>query len=156
MYIGIWTSHQLPHGLINYRYLDTKAKCRHLKKFTCKGKLRQVFIRVYRLEIQSVMLLFSTKLCELLPPSLWFSPSPSPTPSCTCTGTVCNEGDGESQMDNSWCKVPLQVNFFRWRHLLRYIVLLVHELPIDYLSELIWIWHYHDVCPGVLSNISEL
>jgi hypothetical protein len=40
------------HGLINY--IDTKAKCRHLKILTCKGTLRQVFIRVrvYRLEIQ--------------------------------------------------------------------------------------------------------
>ncbi len=37
--------------------------------------------RVYRLEIQSVMLLFSTQLCDLLPlqPSLWF-PSLVPTP----------------------------------------------------------------------------
>ncbi len=53
------------HGLINY--IDTKAKCLHLKKLTCKGTLRQVFIRVYRLEIQSVMLVFSSQLCELLP-----------------------------------------------------------------------------------------
>jgi hypothetical protein len=30
------------HGLINF--IETKAKCRHLKKFTCKGTLRQVFI----------------------------------------------------------------------------------------------------------------
>jgi hypothetical protein len=30
--------------------VDTKAKCRHLKKLTCKGTLRQVFIRVYILE----------------------------------------------------------------------------------------------------------
>jgi hypothetical protein len=30
------------HWLINY--IDTKAKCRHLKKLTCKGTLRQVFI----------------------------------------------------------------------------------------------------------------
>ncbi len=30
------------HGLINY--IDTKEKCRHLKKLTCKGTLRQVFI----------------------------------------------------------------------------------------------------------------
>ncbi len=29
-----------------YRQLGTKAKYRHLKKFTCKGTLRQVFIRV--------------------------------------------------------------------------------------------------------------
>jgi hypothetical protein len=58
------------NGLINY--MDTKEKCRHLKKFTYKGTLWQVFIRVYRLEIQSVMLVFSTQLCELLPlsPSL--------------------------------------------------------------------------------------
>jgi hypothetical protein len=34
---------------------------------TCKGTLRQVFIRVYRLEIQSVMLVFSTQLHNLLP-----------------------------------------------------------------------------------------
>ncbi len=55
----------LAHGLINY--IDTKAKCLHLKEVTCKGILRQVFIRIYRLEIQSVMLEFSTQLCELLP-----------------------------------------------------------------------------------------
>jgi len=38
------------------------------QKITCKGPLRQVFIRVYRLEIQAVRLVFSTQLCELLPP----------------------------------------------------------------------------------------
>jgi hypothetical protein len=48
-------------------YIDTKAKCRHLKKLTCKETLRQVFIRVYKLEIHSVMLVFSIQLCELLP-----------------------------------------------------------------------------------------
>jgi hypothetical protein len=36
------------------------------KKLTCKGTLRQVFIRVYRLAIQSDMLVFSTQFCELL------------------------------------------------------------------------------------------
>ncbi len=40
------------------RLIEGNAKCRHLKKLTCKGTLRQVFIRVYRLEIQSVMLVF--------------------------------------------------------------------------------------------------
>ncbi len=55
------------HGLINY--IDTKAKCRRLKKFTRKGNLWQVFIRVrfYRPKIPSVMLVFSNQLCELLP-----------------------------------------------------------------------------------------
>jgi len=41
------------HGLVNY--IDNKAKCRHLKKLTCKGTLRQVFIRVNRLVILSVI-----------------------------------------------------------------------------------------------------
>jgi hypothetical protein len=50
-------------GLINYT--DTKAKCRHLKTLTYKGTLRQLFIRLYRLEIQSVILVFFTQLCEL-------------------------------------------------------------------------------------------
>ncbi len=48
------------HGLINY--IDTKVKCRHLNKLISKGTLRQMFIRVYRLEIQSVMLVFSMQL----------------------------------------------------------------------------------------------
>ncbi len=53
------------HGLINY--IDIKAKCHHLKILPCKATLRQVFIRVYVLEIQSVMLVFLTKLCKVLP-----------------------------------------------------------------------------------------
>ncbi len=32
------TGEESGHGLINY--IDTKAKCRHLKKLTCKGTLR--------------------------------------------------------------------------------------------------------------------
>ncbi len=44
------------------RLIEGNAKYHHLKKLTCKGTLRQVFIRVYRLEIQSVMLVFSTQL----------------------------------------------------------------------------------------------
>jgi hypothetical protein len=40
------------------------------KKLTCKGPSRWVFIRVYKQEIQSVMLVFSTQLCELLSPNL--------------------------------------------------------------------------------------
>jgi hypothetical protein len=61
----------LDHGLINF--IDTKIKCRHLKKLTCKGTLWQVFIRVFRLEIQSVMLVFSyfdLLSISTIPPSL--------------------------------------------------------------------------------------
>ena len=35
----------LQHGL--NEYIGTKAKCCHLKKLTCTGTLRQVFIRGY-------------------------------------------------------------------------------------------------------------
>ncbi len=65
------------HGLINY--IDTKAKWLHIKKLSCNGTLLQVFIRVYRLEIQSVMLVFSTQLVNFCPlPSLWFNSPPFP------------------------------------------------------------------------------
>jgi hypothetical protein len=42
-------------------YVDTKTKCRHLKKFTFKGTLQQVFIRVYRQEIQYVVRVYTYK-----------------------------------------------------------------------------------------------
>jgi hypothetical protein len=50
------------------------------KKLTCKATLRQVFPRVYRLEIKSVMLVFSTQLYDLLPlsSSLWLPLPPFP------------------------------------------------------------------------------
>jgi hypothetical protein len=43
-----------------------RHQSRQLKKLTCKSTLRQVFLRIYGLEIQSVMLVFSTQLCKLL------------------------------------------------------------------------------------------
>jgi hypothetical protein len=62
---AIFSDFAADHGLINY--IETKAKGCHLKKFTCKGTLRQVFIRVYRLEIHfNHMLVFLTQLCKLL------------------------------------------------------------------------------------------
>ncbi len=45
------------HGLINY--IETKVTCRSLKELTCKGTLQHVFVRVYRIEIQSLILVFS-------------------------------------------------------------------------------------------------
>jgi hypothetical protein len=50
------------HGL-----KKTPKQCHYLKLLTCKETLWQVFIRVYRLEITSVMFVFSTQICELLP-----------------------------------------------------------------------------------------
>ncbi len=50
------------------------------KKLTCKGTLQQMFIRVYRLEIQSVMLEFSTQICEMCPSHLPSGSTPHPSP----------------------------------------------------------------------------
>ncbi len=123
---GLLRTHSLNRRLINF--IDTTAKCRHLKKLTRKGTLR--FIRVYRLEIQSVMLVFSTQLCELLPlsPSLWFN-SLLPCPPSQVNKytvymhTVWKNGGGGM----IWCSEPytdknLQQSpftgkfFFRWRN----------------------------------------
>ncbi len=40
------------------RFIEVNAKCRHLKILACKGTLRQVFIRVYRLEIANFLRTF--------------------------------------------------------------------------------------------------
>jgi hypothetical protein len=85
------------HGLINYK--DTKAKCRHLKKWTYTGTSRKVFIQVSRLEIQSVNLVFLTQFYILY------------------TSTVCSVwGGGYGVLGlrqiNAYRKVPFQVNFF--------------------------------------------
>jgi hypothetical protein len=70
-----------PHGLSNY--IDTKAKCCHLKILTCNGTLLQVFIRVYRLEIQSVMLrYFRPSFVNCCPPNLLSSSVLSPPSLC--------------------------------------------------------------------------
>jgi hypothetical protein len=102
------------HGLINY--VDITAKFRHLKKLTCKGTLRQVFIRVYRMEVEPVMLLFSTQLCELLSVSTLPSPFfPCVNKYTTYTYTVFRGGGGYEILDltqiNACRRVPLQVHF---------------------------------------------
>jgi hypothetical protein len=64
-------SHKKERLIVVYRYTHElyrhQSKMSSSKKLTGKVTLQQVFIRVYRLEIQSVMLVFSTQLCELLP-----------------------------------------------------------------------------------------
>ncbi len=91
------------------------------KQLTCKGTLRQMLIRVYRLEIQPVMFVFSTQLSELLP--LTFSLvqlSPSPPLPCVNKYTVytytVSKGGGRfwaSDRLKPAAKSFLQVNFFR-------------------------------------------
>ena len=52
--------------------VDTKAKCRHLNKIAVKGLCGRclsefIDIQYGHMDIQSVILVFSTQLCELLP-----------------------------------------------------------------------------------------
>jgi hypothetical protein len=69
------------------RLIEVNAKCRHLKKLTCKGTLRRLFIGAYWLGIaifwvHSVMLVFQPSLviCTLpCCPSHLLSGSPPPT-----------------------------------------------------------------------------
>ncbi len=51
------SAHRLPRR--KKRLIEGNAKCHHLTKITCKGTLRQVFIRVYRLEIANFLCTFS-------------------------------------------------------------------------------------------------
>jgi hypothetical protein len=52
-----------------YILIEVNAKCRHLIKLTCKGTLRQVFIKVYRLEIVNFLRTFSH--VGIPTPALW-------------------------------------------------------------------------------------
>jgi len=78
------------------RLIEGNAKCHQLKTLTCKGTLRQVYIRVYRLEIKSVMLVFFRPLLWTVAPvpSLWSPPHPSPLPKVNVQyiQTVCGYG----------------------------------------------------------------
>ncbi len=87
------------------------------KKLICKGTfLRRVFIRVYRLEIQSVMLVFLTHICELLPSNLLSDSTLPPFPVWICilfTRTQCVRGGMEFWALDIYLtcrKVPLQEN----------------------------------------------
>ncbi len=62
----------------NYAVYTPKLhKCRHLKKLTGKGTLRQVFIRLYRLLIQSVI-----SFVNCCPSNLLSGYSPPPPSLC--------------------------------------------------------------------------
>jgi hypothetical protein len=96
------------------------------KKITHKGPLLQVIIRVHRLKlatfcILSVMLVFSTQLCDLyspllhLSPSLLFSSPPSPFPCANkytvYTYKVCKGGEGSGVLGLRQIKKPPQSPF---------------------------------------------
>jgi hypothetical protein len=76
---------------IRVRLIEVNAKCRNLKIWAWKGTLRQVFIRVYRLEMAiflrtfSHVGIFNPGMWSVLSPvaplsSLWFNSPPSSLP----------------------------------------------------------------------------
>ncbi len=113
-------------SLTNWLYKDTKAKCSHLKKITCKGTLRQMFISVYRLEKHSVMLEFfqlsfvscchSTfsvvHLAPLTPFPVWLSIQYTPI-RCVKVGMGSLE-ERWPQKDKHLPQSPFTGQFFRW------------------------------------------
>ncbi len=78
--------------------LGTGTKSHHLKKLAFRVTLRQVFIRVSRLEIESAMWVFFDRGCELLP--LWFTSTPS-----MCLSTVDTDSEwlgGGGGVESCW------------------------------------------------------
>ncbi len=70
---GAWGGDTGDHWQINY--IDNKAKCRHLKKLTCKGTLQQVFV------------------CLRPPPFLWRH-TPPPPQHTVYEGILLHKGKG--------------------------------------------------------------
>jgi hypothetical protein len=85
------------------------------KKFTFKWSLWQVLIRVYRLEILSVMLVFPSQLCELLPPPPSLLCVNKYTRIIQCVGggggVWVHRRVGGLRQINTCRKVPSEVNF---------------------------------------------
>ncbi len=103
------------HRLVNHK--DTKLNVAP-KKLTCKETLRQVFIRVYKLEIQSVM---SLECWVLLDTIFWGSLTLCIWPDSEPTKLLDNpkqkpRRNGGLRRINICRQVPFQVKFFRWRH----------------------------------------
>ncbi len=99
-----------------------QSKMSSSKKFDRKGTLRQVFIRVYRLDIHSVILVLSlwfntlvlleTKFCRSLTLCIW--PVSEPTKFLDHPKQKPRRGGGLRQIQTCR-KVPIEVNFFIWR-----------------------------------------
>jgi hypothetical protein len=110
-----------PHELINYK--DTKAKCRHLKKLACD----RCFLEFIYWRYDQSCWYFRPSFVNCCPSNLLSDSNLPPLP-LTCvnkytvyTYTVWKGVRGYGvvlglRSINTCRKVPLEVNFFRWRH----------------------------------------
>ncbi len=89
------------------RRVEVNAKCHHLKKLTCKGTLRRVFVRVYRLEISS----FS---CSFL--------------------RICSTMEGPFSVGNWWFSLIFE--FYSYSTVLLSSCTIVHFLELGLISDL--------------------
>ncbi len=106
------------------RLIEVNAKC-HLKKFSCKGTSRQVFIRVNRLEIANFMRTFKSYwhfqprfvICTLpcCPSPLLSGSTLPPSPPFLVCGGGGVYGDLDRRQINPCRTVPLH-QFFRRRY----------------------------------------
>ncbi len=148
------------------RLIESNAKCRHLKKFTCIGTLRQVFICLRHPTLLGYCLGWSSNFVGVqLLQNMAQQDSTPPPPTLSQPLTVCTnvhvytvlwhreEGGrwtretvrgakvhkagskiptwltvSQSKKINTCSKVPLEVNFFRWRH----FVLVLWRTHSDY------------------------
>ncbi len=92
---------------IKIRLIEGNAKCRHLKKFTCKGTLRQVVIRVYRLEIANFLCtvshvgIFDLALWTVAPLSFSLVQLSAPLPPSQYKQTMCG-WEGVGGVESCW------------------------------------------------------
>ncbi len=111
------------HGLMNY--IDTKAKCHHLKKLTCTRTMRQADFIDWRYSQSCWYFRPSFVICCPSPrlSSSTFPPPPFPVWISIYSIHVFSVYGGGGygvlglRQINICRKFPLQVKFFRWRHL---------------------------------------
>ncbi len=112
-------------GLINY--IDSKAKCRHLKNWPVKGLCGRCWSEFIDWRYSPSCWYFRPSFLNFCPSNLRSGSTLPPSPPSLCevycivyTRTQCVRGWeygvlGLRQL-NTCRKVPLQINIFRWRH----------------------------------------
>ncbi len=104
--ISLLYSVQATHRWINYK--DPRTKCRHLKKLTWKGTLRQMFIRVWKTGNKvSLVGIFDPALWTIAPLTFSLVTYPRfPSSLCLCTvqyiQTVCGWDGVGGVVESCW------------------------------------------------------